>query len=67
MSLRGFHLVFITFATLLCLGLAVWCFVFAPRNSGWGITAMGVVMAVSSVVLPYYGIRFYKKAKNLIL
>lgn len=67
MSLRGFHLVFITFATLLCVGLAVWCFGFAPRGSGWGITAMGGAMVLASVVLPYYGIRFYKKAKNLIL
>jgi hypothetical protein len=67
MSLRGFHLVFITFATLLCLGMAVWCFGFAPRSSGWEITALGVAMAVATIALPYYGIRFYKKAKNLIL
>lgn len=67
MSLRGFHLVFITFATLLCAGLAVWCFAFAPRNSGWSITVLGVLMAMAAVALPYYGFRFYRKAKNLIL
>ncbi len=67
MSLRGFHLVFITFATLLCLGLAVWCFAFAPRNSGWEITLLGVLMAIASLGLPYYGVRFYKKAKNLVI
>ena len=67
MSLRGFHLVFITFASLLCFGLAVWCFGFAPRGSGWGVTVMGGVMTVAAIALPYYGIRFYKKAKNLIL
>ena len=67
MSLRGFHLVFITFATLLCAGLAVWSFGFAPRGSGLGVTAFGVVMVIATIALPYYGIRFYRKAKNLIL
>ena len=67
MSLRGFHLVFITFATLLCLGLAVWSFGFAPRNGGWALTAFGVAMVIATFALPYYGIRFYRKAKNLIL
>ncbi|MGJ8723982.1 MAG: hypothetical protein ACSHYB_05455 [Roseibacillus sp.] len=67
MSLRGFHLVFITFATLLCVGLAVWCFGFAPRGSGMSVTILGVVMSIASVLLPYYGVRFYRKAKNLIL
>ena len=67
MSLRGFHLVFITFATLLCLGLAIWSFVLAPRGSGWPVTAFGVVMVIATVALPYYGIRFYRKAKHLIL
>ena len=67
MSLRGFHLVFITFATLLCAGLAVWSFGFAPRGSGWPITVFGVAMIIATLALPYYGIRFYRKAKNLIL
>lgn len=67
MSLRGFHLVFISFATLLCLGLAVWCFGFAPGNSGWEITALGVLMIFASAALPFYGIRFYRKAKNFII
>lgn len=67
MSLRGFHLVFIVFVTLLCLSLTIWCFGFAPRGSGWGITAFGILMGASSIVFPYYGYRFYRKAKNLIL
>lgn len=67
MSLRGFHLVFITFATLLCIGLAVWCFVYAPSNSGRAVTVLGVLMVLASVALPFYGIRFYRKAKDLIL
>jgi len=67
MSLRGFHLVFITFATILCLGLAVWCFVLAPPTSGWGVTVMGLVSAVLTFLLPYYGVRFYRKAKHLII
>ncbi|MDP0489537.1 MAG: hypothetical protein Q7Q71_00635 [Verrucomicrobiota bacterium JB023] len=67
MSLRGFHLVFITFATLLSLFMAVWCFVFAPANSGIGVDIMGWLSAVSAVILPIYGFRFYQKAKNIIL
>ncbi|MBK1834905.1 hypothetical protein [Roseibacillus ishigakijimensis] len=67
MSLRGFHLVFITFATLLCAGVAVWSFGFAPRDSGWMVTALGVMMVLATIALPVYGIRFYRKAKDLIL
>lgn len=67
MSLRGFHLVFISFATLLCIGLAVWCFRFAPQGSGWSVSAFGVMMVIASIVLPYYGVRFYRKAKNFVL
>lgn len=67
MSLRGFHLVFISFATLLCLSLAVWCFGFAPDESGWAVKAMGAFSAILAVGLPYYGVRFYRKAKNLVL
>lgn len=67
MSLRGFHLVFISFATLLCLILAVWCFAFAPEGSGWVVNLIGAFSGGFSLVLPYYGVRFYRKAKNLIL
>jgi hypothetical protein len=67
MSLRGFHLVFITFVTLLFLALTVWCFAFAPRESGWGITLFGIVSACCSIVFPFYGYRFYQKAKKMIL
>lgn len=67
MSLRGFHLVFISFATLFCLVLAFWCFVLAPDGSGWGVSVMGGISALAVVGLPYYGVRFYRKAKNLVL
>ena len=67
MSLRGFHLVFITFVTVLCIALAVWCFAFAPRTEGFGIKLFGAFSVAGAVLFPYYGLKFYHKAKHLVI
>ena len=67
MSLRGFHIVFITVATLLFLFMAVWGFGFAPDEVGATGTALGVIGLLGLIGLPIYGVYFYRKAKKLIL
>lgn len=65
MSLRGFHIVFITLTTLLSLFLVLWGFRWAPAEAGG--TAMGIVGVLGLIVLPVYGVYFYRKAKKLSL
>lgn len=67
MSLRGFHIVFITVATLLFLFMAVWGFVLAPNEVGANATVLGVLGVIGLVGLPIYGVYFYRKAKKLVL
>lgn len=57
---------FVTVATLLCIFLAVWSFVFAGDSSAM-ITALGVVGVVGAIGMPIYGVYFYRKARNILL
>lgn len=66
MSLRGFHIVFITISTLLCAFLILWAFVFAPERSTLA-TALGVTGIVGILLMPLYGFYFYRKAVKLKL
>lgn len=67
MSLRGFHIVFVTVSTLLFLFLAVWGFGFAPQSSAGVARPMGIVGVVGLLIMPVYGVYFYRKAKKLTL
>jgi hypothetical protein len=65
MSLKNFHIAFITVSTLFFWGFAAWCLLviglpdmFKPM--GWISVACGFGMLI-------YGIRFLKKTKALIL
>ena len=67
MSLKGFHIVFITFSTLLALGCGCWCIwvnlvVGAPVYLAGAIGSFAVAIA-----LVIYGIWFLKKMKRLRL
>ena len=64
MSLKGFHLVFVTVSTLLCLFLAVWSFVLAPEPSTMA-TALGIVGVAGVFLMPAYGIYFYRKITRI--
>jgi hypothetical protein len=66
MSLRAFHIVFVTVSTLLFVFLAVWAFAFATDRTGT-ITALGAISAVFAVVMPVYGVCFYKKVRKIVL
>jgi hypothetical protein len=60
MSIKGFHIVFVTVSTLLCVFLALWAFVFAPEPSGM-TTALGIVGCTGALLMPVYGVCFYRK------
>lgn len=67
MSLRGFHIVFITLTTVLCVFLALWAFLWAPNNAGLAGPILGAVGVLGSIGFPVYGVYFYRKAKHLII
>lgn len=66
MSLKSFHIVFVTVSTLLFLFLAVWAFGIAVERTGLIVT-LGVVGAIGALVMPVYGVYFYRKVKKLVL
>ena len=66
MSLRSFHIVFITVCTLFCAFLVLWSFVLAPEPSAMA-TAFGVVGIIGILLMPAYAIFFLKKAAKLHL
>ncbi len=66
MSLRSFHIVFITVCALLCAFLVVWAFVLAPEKSTIA-TASGIVGVIGIILMPVYGTLFLKKASKLHL
>jgi 4-hydroxybenzoate polyprenyltransferase len=57
MSLRAFHVLFISASTLLALGLAWWCL---PVNRAWAAVA-----ALAAVGLVAYETWFLKKTRKL--
>ena len=66
MSLRAFHIVFVTVCTLLFAFLSVWVFGFAEDRTGM-ITALGVISVIGTLGMPVYGVYFYRKARKILL
>jgi len=67
MSLRGFHIVFIFFSTLLALGCGAWC-IWVDLVEGAPVYLAGAIASfLSAVALIIYGIWFYRKMKRLRL
>jgi hypothetical protein len=64
MSLRNFHLVFVTVSSLLFTFLTLWSFLFAPEKSTLthtiGITGIGGL-----ILMLAYGIYFLRKTRQL--
>jgi hypothetical protein len=58
MSLKAFHLIFVTLLTSLSFGCAAWAF--QAGSTFWGVTAV-----VTGVLVIVYGIYFLKKLKNV--
>lgn len=61
MSLKIFHIFFITVSTLLCAGVAWWCSANdVARSFVW-------LFAVAAALLPVYGVWFLWKTRKLVL
>ena len=58
MSLKAFHLVFVTLLTTLSFGFAAWAFVS-------GYTWLCVAGILAAVVVIFYGFYFLKKLKKI--
>jgi hypothetical protein len=65
MSLKGFHILFITVSTLLALGVGAWC-LWVNSMEGAPVFRMGAIGAfVVAAALMVYGVWFYRKMKRL--
>jgi hypothetical protein len=67
MSIKGFHLIFITIAALFCGGLGFWALLLDDSSSGFGTKAFGTLTLVASLALVVYGLYFRRKAKDIIV
>lgn len=66
MSLKSFHLVFVTVSTLLFAFLTLWSFVLAPESSTM-TTVLGYVGIAGAILMLAYGVFFYRKAQRIHL
>lgn len=65
MSLKGFHIVFIVFSTLLALSVGAWC-IWVNLVEGAPVYLAGALASFASAVgLIIYGVWFYRKMKRL--
>jgi len=65
MSLKGFHIVFVVFSTLLALGVGGWC-IWVDLVEGAPIYLAGAIFSfISALALVVYGVWFYRKMKRL--
>jgi hypothetical protein len=65
MSLKGFHIVFITFSTALAFLLGVWCIRVNLAEGAPVYLAGAIGSFVAAAALIIYGIWFYRKMKRL--
>lgn len=66
MSLKSFHIVFVTVSLLLFAFLILWGFVLAPEKSTLA-TAMGITGIAGALLMPVYGVYFLRKARQIHL
>ena len=65
MTLKGFHILFITVSTLLALGVGGWC-LWVNSIEGAPVFQKGAIGAfVAAAALMTYGVWFYRKMKRL--
>jgi hypothetical protein len=67
MSLRFFHIVFITLSTLLSFGFAVWLFENYRAQNNASELRLAIFSAILGVSLISYGVWFFKKSRRIIL
>ena len=65
MSLRGFHIVFISLVTLFFAGFAAYGFIWGVYQDAQFWNLVSWVSVVTAIVVPIYGAYFISKAKSL--
>lgn len=65
MSLKAFHIFFITLCVLMSAGLGAWGVNDYARGGGGQSLTLGVIFFLTGAVLLVYGVRFWKKMKEL--
>ena len=65
MSLKGFHIVFITFSMLLALGAGAWCLWIDSVHGSPAFRIGAISSFVAAAALITYGIWFLRKMKRL--
>ena len=65
MSLKGFHIVFITISTLLAIGTGAWCLWVDSLHGAPAFRVGAICSVLAALVLIGYGIWFYRKMKRL--
>lgn len=67
MSLKAFHIIFITFSTLLAFGIGVWCLWINSVGQTTVYTAGAIISFAVAIALVVYGCWFWRKMKRLRL
>ena len=67
MSLKGFHIIFITFSTLLAFGIGIWCLWINSMGPTTSHTVGAIFSFAAAVALIVYGCWFWRKMKRLRL
>ena len=65
MSLKAFHVFFITLATLISAAFALWAVRQAMVVGGTAAVVMALCAVSTAVALPVYGVWFLKKTKEV--
>jgi hypothetical protein len=65
MSLRIFHIIFVTASIALCLFVALWCVREYQASGSAANLALGVVFLLSGAALVVYGKKVFHKLKEL--
>ncbi len=60
MSLKTFHILFISISVLLCAGCALWAFAYGVEP------VFGVASILVGLALAIYGVLFLRKSKGII-
>ncbi len=66
MSLKGFHIVFVSVSLMLFAFFILWGFVLAAEK-GTLATAIGFTGIAGVLIMPVYGVYFLRKARRLHL
>ena len=67
MSLKGFHIVFITISSLLAFGIGVWCLWINSMGPATPYLVGAICSFVVALSLVIYGCWFWRKMKRLHL